>query len=269
MQDDDICIAVAGGDGTVNEVLNGIEDFEKVRFAIIPVGSGNDFAGGLGIGKDIAQNLSGIIKALNKGNTCFRRIDLGKVSWQDKDGEKSRLFGISSGIGLDALVCKSVDHSVLKKILNFFHLGKLSYSLMTVFHLFSMETAEVEMEALEQGKISFRKQLHKMIFLAAMNLRAEGGGVPMAPGASYVDGKLSFCSAAGVPKWQTFLYLPKLLKAKHEKLAGFCVEDAEKVRLKLSKPMVLHADGEYLGDTEEAVFESLKGKLKLLNITQQ
>ena len=265
LPDDDICIVVAGGDGTVNEVLNGIGDFEKVRFAVIPTGSGNDFARGLGIGKDTVKNLSGIIKAAKQGSTSYKRIDLGRVTWQDQDGEKSRIFGISSGIGLDALVCKTVDRSLLKKILNFFHLGKLSYSIMTVYQLFAMDTAEVEMEALDQGKAESRKQLHKMIFRAAMNLYAEGGGVPMAPKASFEDGKLSFCSAAGVPKWQTFLYLPKLLKAKHENLAGFCVEDAEKVKLKLSKQMVLHADGEYLGDVGEVSFEALKGILKYMN----
>lgn len=264
LPDEDISLVVVGGDGTVNEVLNGISDFEKVRFAVIPVGSGNDFANGLGLKKDIIGNLSEILKVHKKGKDSCKKIDLGKVSWEADGEERFRLFGISSGIGLDALVCKTVDSSFLKKILNFFHLGKLSYSIMTVYHLFSMDTAEVEMEASEQGKISFRKQLHKMIFMAAMNLYAEGGGVPMAPKASFTDGKLSFCSAAGVPRWQTFLYLPKLLKAKHENLAGFSLDDSMKVKLKLSKPMVLHADGEYLGEVDAVVFEALKGQLRFM-----
>ena len=44
--EDNICIVVIGGDGTMNEVINGIADFDKVRFGIIPTGSGNDFGGG-------------------------------------------------------------------------------------------------------------------------------------------------------------------------------------------------------------------------------
>ena len=45
--DDDICLAVVGGDGTANEVINGITHPEKVRFGLIPTGSGNDLARGL------------------------------------------------------------------------------------------------------------------------------------------------------------------------------------------------------------------------------
>ena len=44
LDDDDINIIVIGGDGTLNEVINGITDFEKVRLSLIPAGSGNDFA---------------------------------------------------------------------------------------------------------------------------------------------------------------------------------------------------------------------------------
>ena len=48
-EDEDICLIVVGGDGTVNEVINGMEHFEKVRFGYIPTGSGNDLGRGLGI----------------------------------------------------------------------------------------------------------------------------------------------------------------------------------------------------------------------------
>ena len=44
MDDNDICLVAVGGDGTANEVINGITDFEKVRFGVIPTGSGNDLA---------------------------------------------------------------------------------------------------------------------------------------------------------------------------------------------------------------------------------
>lgn len=53
LPDEKITIIVIGGDGTINEVLNGISDFEKVRLGIIPAGSGNDFARGHKIGTDI------------------------------------------------------------------------------------------------------------------------------------------------------------------------------------------------------------------------
>jgi diacylglycerol kinase family enzyme len=103
-----------------------------------------------------------------------------------------------------------------------------------------------------------------MIFTAAMNLRAEGGGVPMAPSADPTDGKLSVCSAYGIPKWRTFFCLPLLVAAKHEKLKAFQLMNCKSVHMRLSKPMIIHADGEYCGESAEVTFTCLPQKLKML-----
>lgn len=107
-------------------------------------------------------------------------------------------------------------------------------------------------------------QKKRMIFTAAMNFKAEGGGVPMAPAASACDGKLSFCEAAGIPKWRTFLCLPFLVAAKHTSIHGFSVTDAKDCTIRLSRPMVVHADGEYCGEVTEVHFHCLPGKLRVL-----
>ena len=73
-----------------------------------------------------------------------------------------------------------------------------------------------------------------------MNFRAEGGGVPMAPGADAQDGKLSVCMAWGIPKWRTFLCLPLLVTAIHLRIRGFEVTNCKEYDLKLKTPMVLH-----------------------------
>ena len=83
-------------------------------------------------------------------------------------------------------MCKKALHSRLKQVLNRFHLGKLTYLALTVQSLFTMETANAKVVTEHGGYI-----LPKMIFAAAMNLPAEGGGVPMAPHASVQDGLLS------------------------------------------------------------------------------
>lgn len=246
-EDPDICLVVVGGDGTMNEVINGITDFDRVRFGIIPAGSGNDFGRGLGIGRDTEENVNRIIHAYQLGKTCFQPMDLGRVSWEN--GTKSRLFGISSGVGMDAIVCKKALHSGMKTFLNKIHLGKLTYLLLTVQTLFSMETGTVEVEH-DEGKQHF----DRLIFMAAMNLRAEGGGVPMAPKASPFDGVLSISSASGIPKWQTFFCLPFLVAARHERIKGFHITNSSIARVSISRPFVLHADGEYCGDVTEAVF---------------
>ena len=259
---DKIYLIVVGGDGTMNEVLNGITDFDKVRFGMIPSGSGNDFARGLMIDKNPNIALHQILKAIarEKNGIPVSRVDIGQVRWGETE-EESRIFGISSGIGLDAIVCKKALHSKLKKVLNKIYLGKLTYLLLTVSSLFSMKTAEVTLEC---GDNHCVHKMNKMIFAAAMNLRAEGGGVPMSPKASPTDGMLSLSMAHGIPKLLTFFCLPLLVAAKHERIRGFTVIDAPVLRLHADQPLVLHADGEYCGDVTDVEFVCLTGKLKLL-----
>lgn len=64
MDDNDICLVAVGGDGTANEVINGITDFEKVRFGVIPTGSGNDLARGLLLSKDPKNGAIHILNAM-------------------------------------------------------------------------------------------------------------------------------------------------------------------------------------------------------------
>ena len=152
-------------------------------------------------------------------------------------------------------MCKKALQSGLKKFLNKIHLGKLTYLLLTVQTLFTMDTAQVTYTYYGKEQQEQTVDKNKVIFTAVMNLRAEGGGVPMAPHASYTDGLLSVCSAFG---------MPFLVAARHENIKGFDVENVQRMELAMSKPMVLHADGEYLGDVTQASFECLQHKLMLL-----
>lgn len=254
LPEEKVTIVVIGGDGTINEVLNGIVDFDKVRLGIIPAGSGNDFARGLKIETDINELVDKLIIHHSRDKT--RRIDLGRVTYEGG----SRLFGISSGIGMDAIVCKSVSESRMKNLLNKIHLGKLSYILMTIYTLFSMETADI---TADMGRE--KRTVRDAIYFVGMNLRAEGGGVPMAPKALPDDGMLSFSSAAGIPKWRTFLCLPFLVMAKQERLKGFEICPSEYAVLETSKPMILHADGEYLGTFTKLKYQCLPGILQIIN----
>lgn len=256
--DDDICIVVVGGDGTINEVINGMSGFERVRFGLIPAGSGNDFARGLQISKNPAENLERILDCMERGSDHAHVIDLGEVSWEGS--EKPRMFAISAGMGLDALVCKKTLTSKIKPFLNKIHLGKLTYLILTVQSLFSMETTDAAVHFDGKGQTN----LNKIIFLAAMNFRAEGGGVPMAPNAVATDGKLSVCTVWGIPKWRTFFCLPFLVAAKHLWIRGVDVTNCGEFGVKSKGRMVLHADGEYLGDVTEAQFTCLPGKLRML-----
>ena len=197
-----------------------------------------------------------ILNAMKKTREDTWCMDLGEVSF----GEEKRLFAISAGIGLDALVCKKALKSKIKDLLNKIRLGKLTYLVLTVQSLFTMQTADAELIFDQEEGL----QKRGMIFTAAMNFKAEGGGVPMAPAASARDGKLSFCEAAGIPKWRTFLCLPFLVAAKHTSIKGFSVTDAKECTIRLNRPMVVHADGEYCGEVAKVHFRCLPGKLRVL-----
>lgn len=255
--EDNICIVVIGGDGTMNEVINGIADFDKVRFGIIPTGSGNDFGGGLDLPKSPEENLQRIISSYKAGEDSYRAVDIGLVRWGQN---QKKLFGISSGIGLDAIVCRKALSSKLKNVLNKLGLGSLTYVLLTIITLFSMKTADFEI-SYDNNKST----LKKTIFAAAMNLRAEGGGVPMAPDANPYDGKLSISSASGIPKWITFLCLPFLVAGKHTHIKGFNLVSCREASIHSSQKMTFHADGEYVADVTDLTFGVYPQKLRLMN----
>lgn len=246
-------LIVVGGDGTVNEVLNGIQNFEHLRFGVIPVGSGNDYARGLGLRQNPVDAISHILDFREETT-----IDLGCVSWNH--GTEKRLFAISTGIGLDALVSKKALTSPLKSLLNKLHLGKLTYILLTIQTLFSMETAMTELTFPGDRHVT----ISNMIFLAGMNFPTEGGGVPMAPHANHTDGKLDICAAYGIPKWLTFLLLPVLALGKHEGIHGFKIVKSPKCTVHTSQPMVVHTDGEYCGTFTDVEFSCLKNKLTII-----
>ena len=77
-------LLVVGGDGTINEVLNGILDFDRVRLGVIPTGSGNDFGRNLKLPKTPKESLRQICACIRKDQRGLelRRIDLGQVRWE-------------------------------------------------------------------------------------------------------------------------------------------------------------------------------------------
>ena len=251
--EDEIYLIVVGGDGSVNEVINGMHHFEKVKFGYIPTGSGNDFGRGLQIKGTATENLNHILDA-----TEVTQMDIGEVWW--KNCSKPRHFAISSGVGLDADVCKAALHSRLKKVLNKVGMGSLTYLLLTVKALFSMPTTNAKI--IYDGNTT--NTFSKMICIVGMNHRYEGGGVPMAPQAVAFDGLLSVCCIYGISRLRAFFLLPLLVIGKHEKLQGFEVHNCMEFELEISRPMALHADGENCGDVKHMKFKCLKGKLNMV-----
>ena len=119
----DLTLIVLGGDGTINETLQGIAEPSKVILGYIPTGSSNDLAKDLGIPKEPKAALDLILR-----NAAPRVMDLGRLTYLDEDQpEESRLFAVSCGIGFDAAVCAEAMHSPIKDTMNRIGLGKLTY----------------------------------------------------------------------------------------------------------------------------------------------
>lgn len=248
-------LVVVGGDGTVNEVLNGISDFEHLALGVVPIGSGNDFVRGLGLPRLPERALRRIL-----ASDGSRRIDLGQVSVA---GQAPRRFAISGGIGMDAWVCAQVDASRLKTVLNRLGLGGLSYGLMTLTAAWNLDTAAGTAQLdTPYGRHTFR--LRDLIFLACMNFPWEGGGVPIAPGASAADGCFSVCLADGLTGLQVLAKLPRLALGKHIHTHGVTLLPASRVELQLDAPLYVHADGEVIGKSRRVVFDVLPDKLRVL-----
>lgn len=257
-EDDDICLVVVGGDGTANEVVNGMNHFDRVRFGTIPTGSGNDLARGLGINGTPTQSLERILRCMESGKDAGYQMDLGQVVYSGC--KKPRLFIISSGIGLDALVCKKALKSKIKVFLNKIHLGKLTYIVITLQSLITMDKVDASVSFEKKTPHAYREN----IAFAAMNLKAQGGGVKFAPHADPADGKLSACSIYRMSKLRALFSLPFLVVGKHLWIPGCEVNDCTNASIHLKRPMVLHADGEYCGDVTDAEFTCLPKKLCVL-----
>lgn len=268
---EEVKLVVVGGDGTINEVINGIVDFEKVLFYVIPTGSGNDFARGMGISKDVELTTNVMLDSKK-----IEKIDLGRVKWMWGDGTddtreeelNQRLFAVSSGMGMDAEVCRRALDGKLKRTLNKYGLGALTYLIHTLQALFSLEnnTADITYTSInengEENEINFKWD--KFVFSAIMNFSCEGGGVAMAPKADAKDGLLSSSTGHGVSKWQTFLVLLVILVKKHHLLKCFDIRNVDKVTIENDKPIQFHTDGEYIGMIKKAEFSVLKGRLKMM-----
>lgn len=244
---------VMGGDGTLNEALNGICDFENTIYTPLPSGSANDYVRGIGLQGDAVEILDRALKTEE-----YKSYDIGKVIYEG--GE--RLFGVSAGIGVDAYVCLQALDSKLKKFLNRFGLGSATYGILTVGDIFTMPFSDAEITTWYKGQKS-ETEVKGIIFAAAMNCKAEGGGIPMAPKAKPDSGFLTAFYAHDTSRLKCFCLLPYLVAGKHEGKPGFDFLNFDKVNIRMKSPMCVHADGEHVGFFEEIQFECIPQVLKI------
>lgn len=224
-------LVIVGGDGTINEVINGILYPENITLGYIPTGSGNDFGRSYRFPNNPLQALELILSPPR-----IRNIDIGELSYNGKN----RRFLVSSGFGFDAAICHEVIVSHWKPRLNRLHLGKLVYVFVALrqwFHL-KPRKAVVTLDGTETHTFE------RCYFITSMNHPYEGGGFMFAPDANPSDRKLSVCVLADLPKLKMLLLLPTALWGKHIRFQGVFQYTCKELSIHSVKARELHTDGE-------------------------
>ena len=246
-------LVVLGGDGTLNEVLQGITAPSLVTLGYIPTGSGNDFAKGCQMPLDVKSAMQNILAAKN-----IRSLDIGQVrdlscgrarqfsAAMHTAHPSTRSFVVSAGIGFDAAVCAEALDSPIKRFLNRFHLGKFTYVGIALHQIFSSRPFK--------AKVVFDDDPHKTcrfskaLFISVMNLPSEGGGLKLTPMAEGDDGFLDVCIVNGLPRTLLLLLLPTAFFGKHVYFRRFItIHRCQSVRIYADRPLPVHTDGESFG----------------------
>lgn len=254
----EIKLVAIGGDGTINSVINAIEDFNRVSFAFLPIGSSNDLARGLGI-KDInkdpsqEENLQKIV-----AGQVTRKIDLGELTY-DRSG-LSRRFVVSCGLGFDAAVCREVNESKFKNFFNRFNQGKLTYGAIALRELATIPSCKARIVLDDQQVI----HINKLIFAACMNTPYEGGGFKFAPDASAENGCLNLAAIGDLNLPQMLPKFPAAYLGKYYQFKGVHHGPFHKMQIKLDQPLWVHTDGEVTRKSSEVSVKCLPRVLKML-----
>lgn len=258
-------LILLGGDGTLNEALQGITDFGRVQVGYIPTGSSNDMARDLKLSADPLVMLDRILSCQKA--TC---MDLGLLTYEDTAEELSRqhsdevcsmrYFAVGCGIGFDAAVCEEALNSNFKNVLNRIGLGKLTYLTIALKQL--MKAKKVGCTITLDGKQTV--ELSRFLFVAFMNHQYQGGGFKFCPGADCHDGVFDICTAGNIPKWLILIALPTAYKGKHYRFNGINRYSASDVRLEATAPLWVHTDGEVARKSRSIHMKCLKEPLQFL-----
>jgi YegS/Rv2252/BmrU family lipid kinase len=221
-------LAIAGGDGTLFEVLNGLfrrEDGAKIPIAILPVGTGNAFARDIGLEMGEWEKAIQLIKEFNK-----RSVDIGYFKTAGED----HYFGNILGVGFVADVTKTAYR--LK------WLGNIAYTLGVLWRVLFLKPYSVIIEA--DGK----ELVMDNIFIEISNTRYTSNFL-MAPNAELDDGLLDITILKPIGRFRLLKLFPKVFTGEHIHLKEVETFRANKLTLKSQPTKVLTPDGELLGLT--------------------
>ncbi len=219
----DLIIAV-GGDGTTHEVINGLlrgRPADPPVFAVIPLGTANDFPRALSIPKDPIAAARTVLTGVP------RRIDLGRVN--------DHYFATIAGVGFDAEVAQQVNRWP-----RWFG-GTVLYVAGILKMLLTYHPVEAHIT------IDGQAQTLRLFLLAAGNTRWYGGGMYMCPHAEIDDGQLAIIVAKDLGRGEALAVLPKVFSGNHLAHPKVVHTSARRVQVESATPLAVHADGESVG----------------------
>ena len=237
-------VVAVGGDGTLNEVVNGIAGRE-VELATIPIGTGMDFVRTYGIPTSFDE----AVQVARDGRP--RTIDAGLVRYRTWGGDSAeRWFANVGSVGMSGAVAQRVNG--MSKALG----GKATffYALTRVFLEWENTEVTVRLDGAER-----RGRMHDVI---VANGVWHGGGMMLAPAAQPDDGLFEVVLIGDVSKVDFLSTAPKIYKGKHVNHPKVEVLRSARVEVDAAEHLPIEVEGEQVGTTP-AAFEVVPGALRV------
>jgi YegS/Rv2252/BmrU family lipid kinase len=224
-------VAAAGGDGTVNEVINGLlqpgASASAAALAILPVGRGNDFCFSMGL----PMRLQEAVASLRDDGR--RRIDVARLTSDDHPA--GRFVGNGIGVGFDALVSyQSTRLPVLRGFANYL----VSVLISLIVH-FRAPLVRLTYDGITE--------VRHLMMVSVMNGRRLGGGFLIAPHSQPDDGRFDLSIIRKMSRPAALGLLPRFMNATHIGHPAVATRTAGQVEIEaLAGALPMHGDGEVL-----------------------
>ncbi len=244
-------VVALGGDGTVHEVVNGlmqVETARRPRLGVVPIGSGNDFAGGIGVERDPSTAMGRIFKGGEP-----KGIDVGSV--RDASGRTEYWCNVL-GIGFDAAIN---IHSRSVPVLHGFWMY-FAATLLTI--LLRFERPQIDLE------IDSKKTTGRFLMLTLGNGTREGGGFRTTPDAKMDDGWLDYLLVDPISRLRMMRLIPEVMQGTQGRFPEVHLGRFHKLSLKADMALPIEADGEmfapYAANVRDVAVEILPNALQVI-----
>ncbi|HEY41018.1 MAG TPA: diacylglycerol kinase family lipid kinase [Dehalococcoidia bacterium] len=241
-------VVSVGGDGTINEVVNGLYEsgtLEDVSLGIISTGTGSDYIRTVGIPRHHQEACQ---RLLNPGKVL---VDIGEVEYRSNGQTEKRLFVNFAGLGFDAEVVQATTQRF--KILG----GLPAYLLGLLTTFLCYRNREITLKV--DGEV-----VSKKVCTAVMsNGKYGGGSMFVAPDADLTDGYFDVLTIDDISKPDLLWSLPRIYKGTHLTHHKVTMQRGQEIEIESAKRLLVQADGELLGETP-ARFRVIPSALNVL-----